>query len=102
MSIIQVSKFTYTSTNLSPSSANTMNTKKMSGDSCIMELFGFCKGGNFNMHILAWFGSFICSKREIRFYLLVKSYYVVLVMQTSVIFMKILTIYTLNLRLLIL
>ena len=27
MSIIQVSKFTYTSTNLSPSSANTMNTK---------------------------------------------------------------------------
>ena len=37
MSVIQVSKFTYTSTNLSPSSANTMNTKNMSGDSCIME-----------------------------------------------------------------
>ena len=65
-----------------------------------MELFGFCKGGNFNIHIWAWFGYFICSKREIRFYLLVKSYYVVLAMQTSVIFMTILTIYTLNLRLL--
>ena len=38
MSVIQVSKFTYTSTNLSPFSANTMNTKNMSGDSCIMEL----------------------------------------------------------------
>ena len=37
MSVIQVSKFTYTSTNLSPSSAKTMNTKNMSGDSCIME-----------------------------------------------------------------
>ena len=49
MSVIQVSKFTYTSTNLSPSLANTMNTKNMSGDSCIMELFGFCKGGNFNI-----------------------------------------------------
>ena len=34
MSVIQVSKFTYTSTNLTPSSANTMNTKNMSGDSC--------------------------------------------------------------------
>ena len=42
----------------------------------------------------------ICSKREIRFYLLVKSYLVVIAMQRSVIFMKILTIYTLNLRLL--
>ena len=49
----------------------------MSGNSCIMELFGFCKGGNFNIHIWAWFG-----------------------LQTSVIFMKILTIQTLNLRLL--
>ena len=37
MSVIQVSKFTYTSTNLSPSSANTMNTKNMSRDLCIME-----------------------------------------------------------------
>ena len=55
MSVIQVSKFTYTSTNLSPSLANTMNTKNMSGDSCIMEFFGFCKGGNFNIHIWAWF-----------------------------------------------
>ena len=93
MSVIQVSKFTYTSTNLSPSSANTMNTKNMSGDSCIMEFFGVCKGGNFNIHIWAWFGYFICSKREIRFYLLVKSYKVVLAMQRSVIFIKILTIY---------
>ena len=74
MSVIQESKFTYTSTNLSPSSANTINTKNMSGDSCIMEFFGVCKGGNFNIHIWAWFGYFICSKREIRFYLLVKSY----------------------------
>ena len=75
MSVIQVSKFAYTSTYLSRSLANTMNTKKnMSGDSCIMELFGFYKGGNFNIHIWAWFGYFICSKREIRFYLLVKSY----------------------------
>ena len=72
MSVIQVSKFTYTSTNLSPSSANTMNTKNMSGDSCIMEFFGVCKGGNLNIHIWAWFGYFICSKREVRFYLLVE------------------------------
>ena len=43
MSVIQVSKFTYTSTNLSSSSANTMNTKNMSGDSCIMEFFGSVK-----------------------------------------------------------
>ena len=35
----------------------------MSGDSFIMELFGFCKGGNFNIHIWAWFGYFICSKK---------------------------------------
>ena len=63
MSVIQVSKFTYTSTNLSPSSANTMNTKNMSGDSCIMEFFGFCKGGNFNIHIWVWFGYFICTKK---------------------------------------
>ena len=42
----------------------------MSGDSCTMEFFGVCKGGNFNIHIWAWFGYFICSKREIRFYLL--------------------------------
>ena len=36
MSVIQVSTFTYTSTSLSPISANTMNTKNMSGDSCVM------------------------------------------------------------------
>ena len=28
-----------------------------------------CKGDNFNIHIWAWFGYFICSRREIRFYL---------------------------------
>ena len=27
------------------------------------------KGGNFNMYIWAWFGFFICSRREIRFHL---------------------------------
>ena len=36
---------------------------------CIMELFGYCKGGYFNIHIWAWFRAFICSKSEIRFYL---------------------------------
>ena len=51
----------------------TEEEEDMSGDSCIMEFFGFCKGGNFNIHIWAWFGYFICTKREIRFYLLVKS-----------------------------
>ena len=45
MSVIQVSKFTYTSTNLSPSSANTMNTKNMSGDSCIRPIEGNKKLG---------------------------------------------------------
>ena len=34
----------------------------------IIELLGHCKGGYFNIHIWAWFGYFICSKREIRFY----------------------------------
>ena len=42
----------------------------MSGDSCMMELFGLCKGGYLKIHIWAWFGYFICSKREIRFYIL--------------------------------
>ena len=27
----------------------------------IIKLLGHCKGGNFNIHILAWFGFFICS-----------------------------------------
>ena len=45
-------------------------SKNMSGDSCIMELFSFCKGGYFNIHIWAWFGYFICSKRGISFYIL--------------------------------
>ena len=35
-------------------------------------LFGYCKGGIFNIHIWAWFGYFNCSRMEIRFYLLVK------------------------------
>ena len=26
----------------------------------IIELFVLCKGGNFNIHIWAWFGYFIC------------------------------------------
>ena len=33
---------------------------------------GYCKGGNFNFHIWAWFGYFNCSRMEIRFYPLVK------------------------------
>ena len=33
----------------------------------IIELLGHCKGGNFN--ILVWFSFFICSRREIGFYL---------------------------------
>ena len=35
----------------------------------IIELISHCKSGNFNVHIWAWFGYFICSRREIRFYL---------------------------------
>ena len=35
----------------------------------IIELFAHCKGGNFNIHIWAWFGYVICLTREIRFYL---------------------------------
>ena len=38
----------------------------------IIGLFGYCKGGNFNFHIWAWFGYFNCSRMEIRFYQLVK------------------------------
>ena len=38
----------------------------------IVGLFGYCKGGNFNFHIWAWFGYFNCSRMEIRFYPLVK------------------------------
>ena len=34
----------------------------------IIELFALCKGGNFNIHIWAWFSYFICYTREIRFY----------------------------------
>ena len=26
----------------------------------ITSLFAYCKGGNFNIHIWAWFGYFIC------------------------------------------
>ena len=32
-------------------------------------LLVYCKGGNFNIHIWAWFGYIICETREIRFYL---------------------------------
>ena len=35
----------------------------------IIELFSHCKCGNNNICIWAWFGYFICSRREIRFYL---------------------------------
>ena len=44
-----------------------------SAHACIIELLGHCKGGNFKIHIWAWFGYFICSRREIRFYLSGKS-----------------------------
>ena len=37
-----------------------------------IELLGHCKGGNFNIQIWVWFGYFICSRREIRFYLIGK------------------------------
>ena len=40
-----------------------------SSNTSIIELFALCKGGNFNIHIWAWFGNFICGTREIRFYL---------------------------------
>ena len=35
----------------------------------VVVVFAYCKGGNFNIHIWAWFGYFICSPREISFYL---------------------------------
>ena len=35
---------------------------------CIIEPLGHCKGGNFNIHIWAWFGYSICPGRKIRFY----------------------------------
>ena len=34
----------------------------------IIELLGHCKGGNFTIHIWTWFSYFICSIRDIRFY----------------------------------
>ena len=34
----------------------------------IIELLDHCNGGNFNIHIWALFGDFICPRREIRFY----------------------------------
>ena len=36
----------------------------------IIKLLGHCNGGNFNVHIWAWFGYFICSIGDDRFYLL--------------------------------
>ena len=35
---------------------------------CINRLFAYCKGGNFNIYIWAWFGYFIRYTREIRFF----------------------------------
>ena len=35
----------------------------------ILRLFAYYKGDNFNIHIWAWFGYFICLGREIRVYL---------------------------------
>ena len=35
----------------------------------IIELFGHCKGGNFKIHIWAWLGYSIGSRRENMFYL---------------------------------
>ena len=42
---------------------------------CVIDrLFAYCKGGNFNFHIWAWFGYFICQGREnSSFYNLVKN-----------------------------
>ena len=31
----------------------------------IIKLFAFCKGGNFNVHIWAWFDHFICKTGSI-------------------------------------
>ena len=40
----------------------------------IIELLGHCKGRNFNIqiYIWAWFGYFICSRKETRFYIVGK------------------------------
>ena len=54
----------------------------------IAGLFGYCKGGNFNFHIWAWFGYFNCSRMEIRFYPLVKRLKVAWAAQVCVHFMK--------------
>ena len=42
---------------------------KQEPESPINRLFAYCKGGNFKIHIWAWFSYFICETREIRFYL---------------------------------
>ena len=34
----------------------------------VLEILGHCKGGNFNIHIWAWFDYFICLRKEIRNY----------------------------------
>ena len=40
----------------------------------INRLFAYCEGGNFNIHIWVWFGSFICKEGKTGFiYNLVKS-----------------------------
>ena len=33
----------------------------------IKRLFAYCKGGNFNIHIWAWFGYFISQTKDIMF-----------------------------------
>ena len=58
--------------------------------------FGYCKGGNFNFHIWAWFGYFNCSRMEIRFYPLVKRLKVDWAAQVCVHFMKVLSVNALN------
>ena len=59
-------------------------------------LFGYCKGGIFNIHIWAWFGYFNCSRMEIRFYLLVKCLKIAWAAQACVHFMKALSVNALN------
>ena len=62
-------------------------------ETCIIELLGHLKGGDFNIHILAWCGYFICARWEIRLLLFGQDYIVVLAEQMYVNFMKIVTVY---------
>ena len=49
-------------------SKNTEHCCEMVSQTYINRLFAYYKGGNFNIHIWAWFGYFICLGKEIRFY----------------------------------